>query len=328
MQWLVEIDPPLFTYDHHDEFLDAQKLEDEEERHKRIVDILSHLPIGNRVCLFALFKLLSEIHKNAETTKMPSSSIAIIMAPTVMRSRPGECKDVLQQLTREAECLRTSIGLVEHIVLNYDLITQKVDEKLNTSIQLNTSSGKTSNNSNKDSYRSPRGFSNLLRKNSGSNTKERKLLADDPDRVINSEDATCISSVEAVLADPVMSESFMRYLREKELSDENLLFFYEAEKFKALPNEKRLKVLKDIWKEYVFEEAPRQINIDTEVRGNMLRAIESFDESDPADLGNVLNDAQAFVYNLIHEHSYPRFLQSPQCRSELKKIEESSKKKK
>jgi len=307
MQWLVELEPPLLTYDLYENFLTAQRIELEEERQKRIVDDLSHLPTTHRESLGVILKLFHEIDKHNAQNKMNAASLAIIVSPSILRNK-------VQDLHKEAGDLKVSICLVENLILNYKVLYQKLEEKLQNP---------------RPNFFTPRKPNS---KSSSSGEKTPRLPADHPDRTITPDDVECISSLSAILSDPQASEAFMAYLREKELSDENLLFYNEIEKFRRLTNHaERFQEAKRILGTYISEEANYQVNIDSDVRRNIEDALEASSEQETEEkeeeFSKIFDESQKFVFNLIQEHSYPRFLQSPQGRGLVKTIESNRKKK-
>jgi len=311
MQWLVELRPPLMTFDYHDNFIEAQKIEQEEERQKRITEVLGLLPPWNRASLFLLFKLFYEIHRNSGTNKMTSTSLAIILSPSLMQPRPNPNQknyNIMESLNREAENLKISIMLLENLILNHDILFQRVEEKTQS-----------------EKARSPRPKKEKEK-------KEKKKPADDLERVIMPEDAEFISSLQAIFANPSASEVFMKYLQEKERSEENLNFYREVEKYKQLQsNSERITHLRYLMKEFISETAPLQVNLDDDVRNSLYTLLENYETCGEMfvddELATALDTAQAYIFRLINEHSYPRFLQSAHCRALIKEYEKNQKKK-
>src|SRR5688500_3677542 len=64
-----------------------QALENEELRYAEISKSLDLLPPGNKVCLNLLLELLNHVHEHSDKNKMPSSSLAIIIGPCMLRDK-------------------------------------------------------------------------------------------------------------------------------------------------------------------------------------------------------------------------------------------------
>ncbi|KAK7877257.1 hypothetical protein WMY93_032032 [Mugilogobius chulae] len=94
---------------------------------------------------------------------------------------------------------------------------------------------------------------------------------------------------------------FEKHLR-TEYSEENLLFYLDCEAFRNLPPESdRKAAARRIFREYVANGAPRQINIDSATRAEISSSL-----SDPEP--ECFSRAQRTVYSLMEHDSYPRFI--------------------
>jgi len=304
-------------------------MDSDDERLTRIVDNLALLPPCNLICVALITNLCYEIHKNREINKMPASSMAIILGPSFMRPQAStndfkNPKDVLRALSKETENLKTAIALMEGIIEIYPKIAHLLEQKLQSMHSEPKTPGR---NSSIGSPATPKKEGKL--KEGKSQTKPKsKLSADDPERVIMPADHECLTNISAILASPPAAECFMKYLATRELSDENLLFYYEVDKYNALTTkEERVKLLRQLLKNFIVDNAPTQVNIDISAKRKIEEAFANC-EADEDDLKDLFIDAQSSVLRLMEEHSYPRFLQSQDCRQLLKGLEGGSGKKK
>jgi hypothetical protein len=156
-------------------------------------------------------------------------------------------------------------------------------------------------------------------------TVPKKLSANDPGRVIIPEDAQCISSLAAVLADGSTKKVFFKYLQEKEFSEENLLFYDKVQEYKLLQDDTiRKKMLNEMIKQFIASDAPYSLNVDSDLAKELVFLVGKFEMEDETPVTPLLIEMQSFVFSLMNDHSYVRFLQSTYCRNHLKEIEERS----
>uniref|UniRef100_A0A914EFB6 RGS domain-containing protein n=1 Tax=Acrobeloides nanus TaxID=290746 RepID=A0A914EFB6_9BILA len=92
-----------------------------------------------------------------------------------------------------------------------------------------------------------------------------------------------------------------------ELSEENLRFWFEVEEFKKLKNGKKSTLARahQIYDEYIREQAPNEVNLDSATKAATKAALESGAKPD------TFNLAQARIEQLMSKDSYPRFVKSP-----------------
>eukprot|EP01102_Stenamoeba_stenopodia_P009774 TRINITY_DN2897_c0_g2_i2.p1 TRINITY_DN2897_c0_g2~~TRINITY_DN2897_c0_g2_i2.p1 ORF type:complete len:425 (-),score=107.29 TRINITY_DN2897_c0_g2_i2:147-1421(-) len=338
MQWLCELEIPLITFDCYNPLIKAQALEDEDLRQSEIVHGLKALPPGNKAVLNMLLDLWHQVHLNSEKNKMPSSSLAIILGPTLLRDKDLS-KQSPEQLAKNQREIKNAIKLVDILIQNYPSYKKALEEtdvpatarkspspapKLSLIFKEPSSGsidkGPTSPSRLKQLFeKKPKDKENKENKENKEKPSKTDKKWEDPDRIIKPEDHECITSLRHILDDKVAREAFMTYLREKEMSDENLLFFESVDKYKGLILEsERCSFLRQLMKEYIGEDSTYQINIDSDCRREIEEALEKA-ENEAIELPKtLLDEAQHFIFRLIEEHSYPRFLQSPHCRALMK----------
>jgi len=114
---------------------------------------------------------------------------------------------------------------------------------------------------------------------------------------------TKINDLKQVFAHDQLKQIFKEFLL-KSLSIENYLFYEEVnELVNEKEVEKQVKNGRAIFSKYIVEDAPFQINIDYSVKVT----IEGSNDNDL--VKNIVN-AQALVFDILREDSFPRFLSS------------------
>ncbi|XP_066480640.1 regulator of G-protein signaling 13 [Tiliqua scincoides] len=99
---------------------------------------------------------------------------------------------------------------------------------------------------------------------------------------------------------PMIYKSYLR----TEYSDENIEFWLACEKYKKIASQKkRFSVAQKLFKEYIQPQAPKEINIDSSTREDIITNIQEPTQS-------CFSEAQKIVYMHMERDSYPRFLQS------------------
>lgn len=347
MQWLCELENPLLTFELYPVLLRAQKQGDELRRQGDIIAALKQLPPGNKVVLSLLLDVWYQVHQHSEKNKMPSSSLAIILGPTLLRDK-DQNKQTPEQLATSQTDIKTCIRLVDNLISDAPLYRQKVLDEVVAQPPKKVSTPppklaipdklSSSNHSGPLSPLSPLspttkkkkmfGLSSYaggtgsgeVSKDKDKSKKKKATNWDDPDRIVKPDDHESLANLRTILEDKVTHDAFMTYLREKEFSDENLLFYESVDKYKSLPGADRPKFLRQLVKEFIGQDSTYQVNIDSDCRREIEEALERAEnDSENAELtDNLLDEARSFIFRLIEEHSYPRFLQSPQCRNMLK----------
>ncbi|PAV83567.1 hypothetical protein WR25_10849 [Diploscapter pachys] len=111
------------------------------------------------------------------------------------------------------------------------------------------------------------------------------------------------TSFEALLNNKQGCALFRQFLK-KEFSDENVDFWCACEEFKNIKDPKKLKQkAHEIYKEFVAEQAPKEVNLDSDTRAATKAAI--FEEIVKLDTFSL---AQSRIEQLMAKDSYRRFL--------------------
>jgi len=87
--WLRELPEPLLTYELHQDFLDAAKIENDRLRHIRLHERVNELPDANYATLKYFLGHLHRISKNANENNMSISNLAIVFGPTLLNAPPN-----------------------------------------------------------------------------------------------------------------------------------------------------------------------------------------------------------------------------------------------
>ena len=114
-------------------------------------------------------------------------------------------------------------------------------------------------------------------------------------------------SFNELLKDEVGRERFRKSL-EKEVSAENLDFYFACKNLKLLSANQVSSTVKQIFDEFLSEDAPNQINIDSKIRNVIIKNMETPDRY-------CFELAQEHIYHLMKSDSYTRFLKSDLCKN-------------
>ena len=95
---------------------------------------------------------------------------------------------------------------------------------------------------------------------------------------------------------------------EREFGIENYDFYRESERVSKITNLRHIREnLQGMIDQFVRDEAPRQININFQIRGEFLGIFER-DDATLGDLVGALKAVQKDIFNLMENDSLPRFM--------------------
>lgn len=118
-------------------------------------------------------------------------------------------------------------------------------------------------------------------------------------------------SFEKLMATKYGPAVYGSYLK-AEHSDENMQFWMACESYKKIASQwSRVSRAKKLYKIYIQPQSPREINIDSSTRENIIRNIR-----EPT--AACFEEAQKIVYMHMERDSYPRFLKSDMYQRLLK----------
>ncbi|XP_074619725.1 rho GTPase-activating protein 26-like isoform X2 [Acropora palmata] len=86
-QYLRNMPEPLFTYDYHEQFLDAVKKETFEKRVDALTSLVASLPEDNRSLIRTVMKHLTRVAAHSNKNLMAASNLGVVFGPTLMKSR-------------------------------------------------------------------------------------------------------------------------------------------------------------------------------------------------------------------------------------------------
>eukprot|EP01087_Luapelamoeba_hula_P021364 TRINITY_DN7449_c0_g1_i1.p1 TRINITY_DN7449_c0_g1~~TRINITY_DN7449_c0_g1_i1.p1 ORF type:complete len:282 (-),score=34.97 TRINITY_DN7449_c0_g1_i1:112-957(-) len=94
-QFLRELKEPLLTFDLFDSWMAGYRAEGTEEQIKALRNVIAKLPPWNRSILKRVLGYVYQVCLNSHVNKMESNNLAIVFAPTLLRSRTDDPMSVL-----------------------------------------------------------------------------------------------------------------------------------------------------------------------------------------------------------------------------------------
>lgn len=86
-QYLRNMPEPLFTYDYHEQFLDAVKKDTYEKRVEALTSLVGTLPEENRKLIRTILRHLTRVAENSGKNLMAASNLGVVFGPTLMKSK-------------------------------------------------------------------------------------------------------------------------------------------------------------------------------------------------------------------------------------------------
>lgn len=112
-------------------------------------------------------------------------------------------------------------------------------------------------------------------------------------------------SLETFLSEKSGQTAFWEYLK-SEFCEETLDFWLACEEFKTCDSpEERVQRAESIYKEFIRDDAPKQVNLDFYTRDIISQSLQQPSQS-------CFDMAQKKIYSLMQNGAFPRFLQSEQ----------------
>jgi len=116
-----ELPEPLFTFEAHDEFLNATR---EADKVTALKTSLASLPRENYLIIHYLLKFLKEVSKHSDVNKMAASNLGIVFGPTLMRNKEESLSGMMNPLNNPA-------GTISALIENFEAIFGDDPEELN-----------------------------------------------------------------------------------------------------------------------------------------------------------------------------------------------------
>ncbi|ORY47208.1 RhoGAP-domain-containing protein [Rhizoclosmatium globosum] len=117
-----ELQNPLIPFEVYDQFIASSKIQDYNERLIQLKTLIQALPTCNYNVLSYLLKHLKKIAENSEVNKMEQSNLAIVFAPTLIRTPEGtgDAAAVAQQGYASMANMPFHNKLIESMIEQYD----------------------------------------------------------------------------------------------------------------------------------------------------------------------------------------------------------------
>jgi len=115
--FLKEPEESIFTDELYDAFLETVVVKTEEKRVDCLREVIMRLPIGNKLIVHRLFRLLRDVAKeeNSQFNKMTSKNLAICFSPTLLRKREQTPESMLSDVHNAQLLIESLIQLYEKV---------------------------------------------------------------------------------------------------------------------------------------------------------------------------------------------------------------------
>ncbi|XP_073252515.1 rho GTPase-activating protein 26-like [Porites lutea] len=113
-QYLRNMPEPLFTYDYHDQFLDAVKQETYEKRIEALTSLVATMPEENRKLIVTIMKHLKKVAAHSNKNLMAASNLGVVFGPTLMKSREESMAAIMN--------LKYQSVVIELLIKEFDAI--------------------------------------------------------------------------------------------------------------------------------------------------------------------------------------------------------------
>lgn len=119
---------PLLTFDLHEDFLEAMKSEERQQKVTNLKNVVSRLPKMNYECLKMLIKHLNDVASFKDENLMQESNLGVVFGPTLMRPKEETVASIFN--------IKHQNILVESLIIEYDAIFEGggMNEKYQTII--------------------------------------------------------------------------------------------------------------------------------------------------------------------------------------------------
>lgn len=116
-----ELAEPIFPYNVTEKLVEGSKLDDDESVKKNMAAALAMMPRANYVTIGYMMKFLKKVSLKHSTNKMDPTNLAIVFAPSFLRSPPG--KDQLSAMSSVSK-------ICEMMITDADTIFADIDDKV------------------------------------------------------------------------------------------------------------------------------------------------------------------------------------------------------
>jgi hypothetical protein len=134
-----ELPEPLCTFDNFEMFMAAVGIPDEDQKLIMIKKVLKFLPNDNLKLIQVLCKFLKKVSSNSEENMMNSKNLAICFSPNLLKRRPNEKLDNLQQIQEMLKDAPYATDLMTLFIEKYDDLLKEVELEGNDKFSINLS---------------------------------------------------------------------------------------------------------------------------------------------------------------------------------------------
>ncbi|KXJ17430.1 Rho GTPase-activating protein 10 [Exaiptasia diaphana] len=86
-QYLRNMCPPVFTFDYHEDFLDAVRQDTYDKRIAKLKKLMQMIPENNRNLIFIIMTHLRKVAAHSNKNLMAASNLGVVFGPTLMKSK-------------------------------------------------------------------------------------------------------------------------------------------------------------------------------------------------------------------------------------------------
>ncbi|KAM9296537.1 rho GTPase-activating protein 27-like [Gastrophryne carolinensis] len=110
-----ELPEPLFPYSHFNDFIDAIKLGDQNQKIRRLRELVLSLPSPNLETMRLLFRHLCSVIEHKESNRMSVQSVAIVFGPTLLKPEEEGSNNIAMFMVFQNQ-------IVEQVLIHYKYI--------------------------------------------------------------------------------------------------------------------------------------------------------------------------------------------------------------
>ena len=104
-QYFRDLNKPLMTHTLYNKFIEAVKLESEEQRLQEIQALVSKLPISSREILKVLVRHLSKVASRSDRNLMTASNLGVCFGPTLLRPKEETVASIMDIKFSNQACI-------------------------------------------------------------------------------------------------------------------------------------------------------------------------------------------------------------------------------
>ncbi|KAK3699940.1 hypothetical protein QZH41_016614 [Actinostola sp. cb2023] len=113
-QYLRNMCPPVFTFDYHEDFLDAVRQDTYDKRIAKLKKLVQAIPENNRKLIIIIMSHLKNVAAHANKNLMAASNLGVVFGPTLMKSKEETMAAIMN--------LKYQSVVIELLIKEYDNI--------------------------------------------------------------------------------------------------------------------------------------------------------------------------------------------------------------